>query len=123
MSESIEEYPEPSREERRAVRDRALRRHEHEDAVAMSIEELANKIAKDYGRSLELLGQFEKLESLRDELVDDLVDWWHVYGEKTLSWSPIGKPLSLDLEEAAQSFIDHVIARVKETKNGPEQDS
>lgn len=48
---------------------------------------------------------------MRQEFIDDLVDWWHAYGAKE-PWSVSKEPLSLDLAEAAEEFIDYMTYRL-----------
>lgn len=48
----------------------------------------------------------------RDELVHDLVDWWHSYGIGGGRWEPTGEPLPEDLGVAAAAFIDHACTRL-----------
>jgi hypothetical protein len=64
-----ESYPEPSKEERRAIRDRAVRCYEEShmtepraDHRALSIEEISAEIKDKYSDSLKTLGAFENLE-------------------------------------------------------------
>lgn len=50
---------------------------------------------------------------LADDLVDDLVSWWHVYGTSEI-WEVTGEPLPLDLGAAAKLCVEHVRARLKQ---------
>jgi hypothetical protein len=42
----------------------------------------------------------------RDQLADDLVEWWHTYGTAA-PWEATGEPISGDLLEAAQAYVTH----------------
>jgi hypothetical protein len=49
---------------------------------------------------------------LHDDLVVDLVAWWHTYGTSE-SWGPVDRPLPLALDAAAKAFIEHASRRIR----------
>lgn len=48
---------------------------------------------------------------LSQDLVDDLVSWWHVYATSEI-WEASGEPLPLALDAAAKFFVEHATARL-----------
>lgn len=44
---------------------------------------------------------------LADDLADDLVSWWHVYGASEV-WEVTGESLPLDLGAAAKLYVEHI---------------
>lgn len=58
----------------------------------------------------------DKIAALKDELVLDLADWWHCYGgeQDRRPWCATGEQLSLALDEAARSFVEHALGKVSD---------
>jgi hypothetical protein len=49
--------------------------------------------------------------TIPDDVVDDLVDWWHAYGSLQ-PWRVTGAVLPMDLRKAAQLLFDHLLPTV-----------